>query len=249
MEVLRLKRPKKRLLTKVGSETPFEFGNVYKTYGGTDYAAPVGGIPSLNGATQASIHCRIKVSSGKFAIIGSTVSSNNRFELMKHSNNMFYISCSNGPTCFASIDFTPYFDLWTSVSVVLDTTKTGNSNKLICKINDTPQSLNFTGTVPNSLSNSIGSNFNINKLALYNIIGTSEYTTIVATNDASTDEQMAAFYNDGNGAFPEDCFTNIIANPDTNQQDGATVMPGRLGTPDFQLYNSSTPPAYFVPKT
>ena len=248
MGVIRLDKTTRRVLVKEGSETPFTFGNVYKTFGGTDYAAPVSNLTALNGATKASMHVWIKVDAiNDNAYFGNFLNTNSDSFGVRIQGKHIYCYASKSSRSVMYYDMTAMFGMWLDIALVYDGTQALNSNRLKLYINNALITPDFMESMPISLGTTVGNEILINKFAESNYIGKAQYSTPVITSDASTPEQIAAFYNGGNGAFPEDCFTNIIANPDTNQLDGATVMTGRLGTPDFQLYNSSTPPPYFVP--
>lgn len=248
MGVIRLDKTTRKVLVKESSEPPFTFGNVYKTFGGTDYAQ-VSGLSGLNNATKATLVCWIKVEAGKIAVFGGNISGTNRFAINPYSDNIVYFNCANGSNTRGQADFTPYLGVWTMVALVFDNSAGAtNSDKLKAYVNDAvPLSLTYMGTIPSSLSNNIGSAIQINKGGVFNFFGTSMYANSVITTDAATPSQISAFWNGGNGAWAEDCFTNIISNLDMNQPDGSASIPDRIGSGSAILYNSSTPPPYFVP--
>lgn len=224
-------------------EKAFTFGNALKSTSGTEFVDFASGLTPLNNATKASVHYWVNVQSGNNAVVGSQLSTIDRFAINISGNDIFFLA-TLGSISFGSVSFLPYFGVRTLVSIVFDGAGVTNADRLKGYINGVQQTLTFTGTIPSSLGAN-ASAFLINKINFTSFFGKAIYDEIVITTDTSTPAQIANFYNGGSGDFPIYCFNNILAHWDCNQVDGDTTLIPTIGTAVGTLNNFVAP--YFVP--
>lgn len=223
------------------SITPFSFGNALKTTSGTEFVSFSSGLNSLNNAVTASLHCKLNVASGQTSAFGATLDGNNRFGILVY-NNIIYCFNANGGAGYGSASFLSYAGQEVFASLVLNGGLTGNDNRMTLILNDVDIPLTYNGTIASSVFSTAGSNFYINKHN--SLFGKANYDELVVTTDASTTLQVAAWRNGGDGAYPQECFTNILDYWNCNQDDGETVLNSALDNADGTLNNFVEP--YFI---
>lgn len=228
--------PAFRPTQKEVSET-FSFGNYLETDGVDDFVSFSSGLSPINNETNASVHVWFNVGAGDVANFGS-VNGLNRFNILKFSDNNVYWQVGDNPTNSRGVcSFSGFENTWALLSLCFDGNGLANDDKLRAYINGVQQSMTFNNPIPSAIGGTVGNNFRINEYL--GIVGQAGYDEAVLTLDSSTPEQILSYYNNGNGATPESCFTNILAAWNFNQEDGDSTLNPSIGTAVGTLQNFS----------
>ena len=239
--------------TKLGiysqvTATPFYFGNALITDGTDDYVsfAP---ITELSGASKFSLHYWTEVDSVKFSTFGSNSTAKERFSISKANDSNLYFIASNGSIGLGSTSYSSFSGQKVLISMVFDGTLSGNSNRLKGYVNSVQQTLSFTGTIQSTISSNqvVSDEFFVNRVEIISQFGDAKYNELAMVNGASTLSEIQAFYNNGDGNFAADSFSNLLSNWKCNEANGATTLVDELGNYNGTLNNFTTPPAYFAP--
>jgi len=104
-----------------------------------------GSIPSLSGASSASIFVMGRRVSGAKLPVGALQSVNNQFGVSLYSDNLIYFMASTGAAATYGTATAPTGDF--SAGLSYDGTQATNATRLTGIVNGVPQSLTFTGTI------------------------------------------------------------------------------------------------------
>lgn len=206
-------------------------------------------ITELNSATNISLHYWVQDNgAGGVFIIGSAASSTDRISIFKFTDDFLYFMVANGGNQFGKIDFTPWLGQKVLLSLVYNGGAVGNTERLKGYINGDEVTLTFGGTIPPSLSSTVGEDFRINSNETSSHIGNASYNEIVLTSTSNTAADVRDFYNNGDGTAASNVFlANVIENWKCNGINGDTTLVGNEANYEGTLNNFSL--SYFRPWT